>query len=378
MGKKHAATSIKGVGFIFKIKTRNRSGERIESRNWSIRLSDGTQHSTGMERQGDAFAELIKLSGKNVAGTVTNIKGTIGQLLDLNFKTAKKDGNKTLADKERKLKILRSAFGNIRIKDFRVEMAEAWLKRPQMKRNGQKSERGTTLTPASQNRYMEELRRSFNLGIGEELCAKCPALPFAKENNVRKGILLDADYERFRDSFDVTAQHARLFLVLAYHTGMRAGELFLLRWDQVDFVERVIRLDPDQTKNSKPRIVPIYGDMQSFLVAAFAAKSEQCNRVIQFEGKPVRSVIRSWRTACRVTGLTGLLRHDMRRTALTNMRRAGLGEVEAMQISGHLTLDTFIRYQISTEEATKESGVKMDAYLTAKRKKAPKSKAPVQ
>ena len=69
---------------------------------------------------------------------------------------------------------------------------------------------------------------------------------------------------------------------------------------------------------------------------------------------------KAWQKACSAAGLgkleevegrpdpryTGLIIHDLRRSAIKNLMKVGVNEKVAMKISGHKTRDVFDRYHI--------------------------------
>ena len=54
----------------------------------------------------------------------------------------------------------------------------------------------------------------------------------------------------------------------------------------------------------------------------------------------------AWKTVCRRASVTGMIRHDFRRTAVRNMVDAGVPECVDMTVTGHETCAVFDRDHI--------------------------------
>jgi integrase len=148
-------------------------------------------------------------------------------------------------------------------------------------------------------------------------------------------------------------------LIIAYWSGMRAGEILMLRWEQIDLERSLLRLEPGTTKNNQGREIPLVKDVTEALwlwKRQTLQRFPYCPWVCHHQGKRLLRVPkRTWKAACERVGLKGKLFHDLRRTAIRNMVRAGITERVAMAISGHKTRSVFDRYDIVSESDLTEA-----------------------
>lgn len=221
------------------------------------------------------------------------------------------------------------------------------------------------------NRELSILRRSYNLGKESDppRVAKTPKIPKLEENNVRRGFFESEQWAKLREQLPAEIRDVALF---AYSTGCRRGEILKLRWEQIDLSHRIIVLEPGTTKNSEGRRIPMTDEMLGMLSERLAERSEfwpSSPWVFSRAGRPIKDFRTSWENACERAGLGKMLLHDMRRTGVRNLIRAGVPERVTMSISGHKTRAILDRYNIVSEADLTEAAERLQRYQAAKKEK---------
>ena len=226
---------------------------------------------------------------------------------------------------------------------------------------------------ATVNRELAALKRMFRLGVQATppKVMRMPSFPHMRENNVRKGFLED---EQFRALVADAELWFRALVECGRCYGWRVSELLGMKVEQVDLVQKVIRLEPGTTKNSDGREVFMTDTVRALLSACVQGKKPEAQVFTRPNGSPVRDFRVTWERACTRIGVgetlcadcsepmdsgkachkcksqrsaySGLIFHDLRRTAARNLRRAGIPETVIMKIGGWRTRSVFERYAI--------------------------------
>ena len=330
---------------------------------WPFCREESTRWAAATLDQADDYDEAVTELLKRVAKASSGVpysnqpeRVPIGQLLDLLIADYRYKARKSTYDTELRVnKQLRPFFAEMKAPALSTSILKDYVIRRQK----------DTAEAATINKELAFLRRAMKLGLRHEppLVERVPHFPMLPVDNAREGTL---DHDQYRAIRDPLPRHARIALVIAYHTGARKGEIHAIRKDKIDLRAKRINLPGRTTKNGRPRYLPIYGDMAAELVMALSATVPKCPFLVQNDGKSVFDFEKAWATACEAAGVKGTLFHDLRRTAVTNMIEAGLSEKEAMEISGHKTRNVFDRYHIVSERRMKQNAQKLEDHLKAK------------
>jgi integrase len=227
--------------------------------------------------------------------------------------------------------------------------------------------------PASVKYELAILRRAFSIAVKQGVLVTRPAFPTIRVDNVRTGFFEMGELEAVVAELPDPLRNVARF---AYHTGWRSGEIRSLRWADVDWTAKTVRLAGAQSKNEEARVfpfgaLPVLAEVVEHQRAYTEAVQRRTGAIVPWlfhrEGQPIRSMDTAWRSACERAKVAGRLMHDFRRTAVRNLERAGVPRSVAMKLTGHKTEAVYQRYAIVAERDLAEGVAKLAALAPAPR-----------
>jgi integrase len=255
-------------------------------------------------------------------------------------------GRRSVDAVERRLKLhLTKAFGRLRLVAITKDVIDGYI----LDRKKEKASNATI------NRELSLLKRAFSLAFAAEKITKKPTITLLPEDNVRQGFMEPAQFDAIAANLPAPVATAARF---AYLTGWRIkSEVLTLEWPCVDFEAGVVLLKGKHSKNGEPRTFPFstYKPLLDLLRAQEAERDRLKEAgtitplVFHRKGKAIKDFRKAWETACTEAGYPARIPHDMRRSAVNNLVRAGVAEKTAMLLTGHKTRSVFERYHIVTE-----------------------------
>jgi integrase len=226
---------------------------------------------------------------------------------------------------------------------------------------------------ATVNRELAWLKQMFTLAINAGKLMTRPPIKMLKENNARQGFF---EPDQIAEVLAKLPPDLRAPIEFAYLTGWRLkSEVLSREWRHVDFKRGSVRLDPGEAKNDEPREVFLTNELRTLL----EERKEEHDRwkskgkivpLVFFrlvapkrgdpkEPKPIKSLVKAFKKACRDAGYPGRIPHDLRRSAVRRFVREGINTHVAMKLTGHKTESVFRRYNIVSEGDLRDAAAKL-------------------
>lgn len=211
-----------------------------------------------------------------------------------------------------------------------------------------------SLGPVSQKNILKMLRKIFEMALDDGHIARNPTRGITLQSaHTIKKVLTSHEAETLL--FNAKALNHRFYPVWAFalHTGMRSGEMYALRWSDVDLVTGLISLSRQWTnkdgfhelKTRDWRVVPISDDLNALMLELKHNQEPNHEFVLpRLEEWTHGDQAKITRDFCASIGITSVKFHDLRATFITNLLAQGTPLVKVMAVVGHKSMETTDEY----------------------------------
>lgn len=271
----------------------------------------------------------------------------LSNILDL-FESYSKLNKKSYKSDSHMLTIIRAYFKNIMVQDITAKTLEDFKDYLINERE---------LKNSTVNRYNSLLSKAFNLGIANRLIKENPVkfVGKLKEKNYKIRFLTKDEENRLMEALP---EYLKPIVVCALQTGMRRGEIFNLKWSNIDFDYGFIELL--ETKSGKSRKIPISESLMKVLnnierVSEYVFVNPETN-------KPYNDIKKAWASALKRAKIENFRFHDLRHTVATRLAESNIDLVVVKEILGHADIQTTMRYAHAVPRRKLEAISVLDSY----------------
>lgn len=312
----------------------------------------------------DRIVAEVRLRG---SAAIDAEKRTLGNLLDA-YEAAhchepvtraglKVAGLRSWRDARSRLAVLRTHFGSgLRLQALTrsdiLSFKAARLSTP--------TRYGRERSIAAVNRDLELLRRVLNFAVGNGWIEVNPfrgkpAIISLSAEPRRDRVLTVDEEARLLEACTGRRAQLRPLVVVAVETGCRRGELFKLRWSDVDLDARRLTVRAENSKVERTRSVPLSIRAGDALAGLFACGKAPDPNALVFGYRSTPKT--AWAGACRAAGIEGLRFHDLRSTCGTRLAERGVDMRTLAEWLGHSDTKTTFRFYVGRSESALDSAV---------------------
>ena len=209
------------------------------------------------------------------------------------------------------------------------------------------------VSPSTQRSVLKMISKMMTRAMEEGLIARNPAVPVKVRIPEPKKLVLNAT-EAQKLLQEAKNQNHRFYVLWAFalFTGMRSGELYALRWSDIDLENGRISVNRSwsalqgygPTKSRKNRVVPISAELRHLLAELALTRGGQAlgedfvlPHLAEWTSGEQARITRAF---CRSIGITPVKFHDLRATFTTQLLLRGVSLAQVMSIVGHSQLKT--------------------------------------
>lgn len=209
---------------------------------------------------------------------------------------------------------------------------------------------------ATVNKKLRYLRAAFNKAVKRGYLAANPMRDWEwtrEEEPVPRIITPAEEAALLQAAEDLFGYQWRAFIAIGLATGGRRSELLGLSWDRVTLDGNEPRIHFAETKGKRDRLIPITPETVDILRRLKAST--------QVAGGPFVALAADlddqWAKLLQAAKVVDVQPHDMRRTFVTRLIRAGVPVPTVQKLAGHQSITTTLRYYNWTSQEDMKNGI---------------------
>ena len=203
-----------------------------------------------------------------------------------------------------------------------------------------KAERIQKVKPATVNREVACLKAIFNKAIlwkkfkGENPVSK---VKLFREDNTRVRFLTK---EEISELLRNCSEKLERMVTCALNTGMRLGEIFNLKWKDIDWKNGLVTVE--HTKSGRTRFIPMNQQLRETFqnIERYAG----CPYVFNHDGNRYTDIKKPLQRALKKAGIEDFRFHDLRHTFASHLVMAGVNLKAVQELLGHQSIEMTMRY----------------------------------
>ena len=190
------------------------------------------------------------------------------------------------------------------------------------------------------NTEIRILSHFFNYCIEKGIIDKNPTRGVKKLKEIKREIYLSPEEQERLVA--CAAPHLRNIITFAALTGLRSGDVFGLKWTDIDLGSGICRVFVSKTKQRK--VMPLADEAVKMLKGMI----RDGEYIFTYKGKAIKSIKTSFATAKKKAGLAdrqGLTPHSCRHIFVTRMWEAGADDATIRAATLHMSAEMSARYR---------------------------------
>lgn len=150
-------------------------------------------------------------------------------------------------------------------------------------------------------------------------------------------------------AYGAYTDHLTPIVLLALNTGLRRGELFALRWEDVDLAHKVLTVRGSDAKSGQTRHVPLNAEAVAVARALRDASNSTGGAPDTLvlrgrDGEQLDDIKTAWLAVLRAAKVDGFRFHDLRHTFASKLVMRGVDLNTVRELLGHADLKMTLRY----------------------------------